>query len=118
MRRPKPGGERQFGSVQDGPGGHRGLPATTQAFEGVGPRPQAGSTATTARRTDEPGRPPMADEKFGAGRLVGEFGLKLGQGSGTTHATSIPPPVQARESTYSGSTGLPGTPGEAFVIIL
>ena len=116
MCRPEPDGERQLGPVQDGPGGHRCLPSAAQALEGIGPRLQPGGTTTATRGTDEADRPPMADEKFGAGRLVGEFGLELGQGSGATHVTSISPQVQARKSTYSRSTCLPGTPGEALVV--
>src|SRR4051812_17682484 len=118
MRCPEPGGQRQLGPVENGPGSDRCLASAAQAFEAVGPRAQAGSATAPASRADKAGRPAIPDEKLGAGGLVGEFGLELGQRTGSGHATSILPPVRKCESTYGRPECLPGTPGEAFTVPL
>ena len=79
--RPEPGCQRQLGTMQDSSGRDRSLTPTPtpKALEGVRPRPKACAAAASASRADEARRPAVANEKFGAGSLVGELDLELGK---------------------------------------
>ena len=77
----EPGAQRQVAAVQHRPGGDRDLPFAGRALEGQPFPGQLPALVVAASRAAEPVRPPLLHQPAGAGRVIGEPGLELGQRS-------------------------------------
>jgi hypothetical protein len=83
--RPESRGQRQFGMVHDGAGGHRGLPVAAGALPGPRLGLQHPGSAGAAAGAHKAVGPARFEQVSDAGRLIREALLKLDQ-SGETRS--------------------------------
>ena len=109
MRRHQPGGQEpgaqaEVAAVQHRAGGDRDLPLARRALERQPFPGQLPALVVPAGRAAKPVRPPLLHQPAGAGRVIGEPGLELGQRSRQPAIPSTP----TRSGTTYSATGARG----------
>ena len=102
----EPGAQAEVAAVEHRPGGDRDLPLAGRALQGQPLAAQLPGLVVPAGRAAEPVGPALLEQPAGAGRVIGEPGLELGQRS---RQLGHPSPSRVlRHATYSptGARGM------------